>query len=827
MKAGESIPLTVTMSEIVLSGGTITATTNILNGGTPKTVVLTANSTGTTLTGTYAIVAGDGTSGLPVKITGYTTTVTDLASNPLASGSSDISIGNIVYVDTVAPIGAITYSSTGPYKNGETVVITATFTEPMIDSPRPKIVIIGTGIAHTSAVDMTKITTTEYKYDYPVPIGDGSGVITLTTGTDLAGNLIVTNPSSGSSFSVDNTVPIISGVTTSVTNGDYIKAGETIPLTATISEIVLSGGTITATTNIFNGGNPKTIVLIASQQGNTLTGTYTIVAGDGTGGTAVKITGYVSTVTDIASNPLGSGSSDISIGNIVYVDTTAPTISTIITSAINGNYIKAGDTIPLTVSMSKIILGGGAITAITNILNGGNPKTVVVTANSTGTTLTGIYTVASGDTTSELPVKITGYSATISDLASNPLAPWSSDISIGNNVYVDAVPPILTQVTPITTHYNITTPSYVFTSDTIGTISSSLGFSSSTTSVNGQNTITFTTLVDNIYSGQTITVTDIAGNYTTLTMPNFTIDTVAPSPPTVTFPVNNSNENTVTITLGSGATTWRYSTDTGNTWINGSGNSFTLSDAIYAINRVRITNSDAATNISSIVTNTTQLIIKTVPEVYSTACFLKGTPINTDQGPIEIQNIIPSHHTIRGNHVRAIIKTCLTAENMVLFKKNCMGDNYPSRDTVISWKHKIYYNGEMHSADSFVSLNIAEMIPYEKNTPVYNVMLHIHTEMITNNMIVETQNPNSMIGRLYEHFLLNDNMPKQQVKNAVELTNEFFDYKWTKYINENINKYDTDDRASTFKHAFIDYKLETDSIPRENIEDIMDILLPL
>jgi len=489
--------------------------------------------------------------------------------------------------------------------------------------------------------------------------------------------------------------------------------------------------------------------------------------------------------------------------------------------------MKAGESIPLTVTMSEIVLSGGTITATTNILNGGNPKTVVLTANSTGTTLTGTYVIVAGDGTNGSVVKITGYTSTVNDQASNPLASGSSDISIGNNVYVDTTAPILTQVTPITTPYNVNTPSYVFNSDTIGTITSSLGFSTSTTSVNGSNTIRFTTLVDNIYSGETVTVTDIADNSTTLTLPNFTIDTVAPTPPTLTFPANKSNENTVTVALGAGATTWRYSVDTGNTWINGSGNSFTLSDATYAINRIRVTNSDAATNMSSIVTNTTQLIINTVPEVYSTACFPKGTLINTDQGPIEIQNIIPSHHTIRGNNVRAIIKTYLTSENMVLFKKNCLGDNYPSRDTVISWKHKIYYNGEMHSADSFISLNIAEMIPYKKNTPVYNVMLHIHTEMITNNMIVETQNPNSMIGCLYEHFLLNDNMTKQQIKNAVELSNEFFDYKWTKYINENINKYNTNDRASTFKHAFIDYKLETDSIPRENIEDIMNVLLPL
>ena len=109
-------------------------------------------------------------------------------------------------VDNTAPTAAITYNSTGPYKNGETVTITATFTEDMADSPVPQIAIAGTSIASVSATNMTKSSATEYTYSYAVPTGDGTGAITLSNGTDLAGNVITSTPTSGASFTVDNTV---------------------------------------------------------------------------------------------------------------------------------------------------------------------------------------------------------------------------------------------------------------------------------------------------------------------------------------------------------------------------------------------------------------------------------------------------------------------------------------------------------------------------------------------------------------------------------------------------------------------------------------------
>ena len=95
----------------------------------------------------------------------------------------------------------------------------------------------------------------------------------------------------------------------------------------------------------------------------------------------------------------------------------------------------------------------------------------------------------------------------------------------------------------------------MFSSDEAGTITSNVneGFSTSTRFF-GNNTITFNTLDDGTYSGKTITVTDAAGNANSLTIPDFVIETVAPtmtiSSATVTSG-DTSNDDSISLTFTS------------------------------------------------------------------------------------------------------------------------------------------------------------------------------------------------------------------------------------------------------------------------------------
>ena len=88
---------------------------------------------------------------------------------------------------------------------------------------------------------------------------------------------------------------------------------------------------------------------------------------------------------------------------------------------------------------------------------------------------------------------------------------------------IDSTPPTLTETTAVGTPNNDNTPNVVITSNEAGTITCSLGFSTSTSGTASANTITFTELSDGTYSGETVTFTDSSGNSTTLTLSTFVL----------------------------------------------------------------------------------------------------------------------------------------------------------------------------------------------------------------------------------------------------------------------------------------------------------------
>jgi len=79
---------------------------------------------------------------------------------------------------------------------------------------------------------MTKTSSTVYTYTYTVPTGDGTGTVTVGTGTDAAGNVVTSTPTSGATFTVDNTAPTLA-IALSDTD---IKYGETSTITFNFSE---------------------------------------------------------------------------------------------------------------------------------------------------------------------------------------------------------------------------------------------------------------------------------------------------------------------------------------------------------------------------------------------------------------------------------------------------------------------------------------------------------------------------------------------------------------------------------------------------------------
>ena len=107
------------------------------------------------------------------------------------------------------------------------------------------------------------------------------------------------------------------------------------------------------------------------------------------------------------------------------------------------------------------------------------------------------------------------------------------------------------------------------------------------------------------------------------------INTTAPDPPTVSFPSGTTNTNSVSVTLATDAVSYEFSIDSGVNFSSGTGTSFTLSDATYNINQIRVRNVDAAGNISGTTNNDNQIVIDTVAPDPPTVSSNTSSKINT------------------------------------------------------------------------------------------------------------------------------------------------------------------------------------------------------
>jgi hypothetical protein len=367
--------------------------------GSPQTVVVDATppnaptvsgttpTNDTTPTWTWTSSGGDGNGTYRYKLddsnlsSGATTTtgtsytpVSALASNAThtlyvqerdAAGNWSASGSFAIVIDTTAPTGAITYSPAGPYKLNTAVTITATFTEPMKDAPTPQIAISGANTLVAS--DMTKVSTTQYTYSYTVSTGTGTANVALSTGTDLAGNVVTSTPTSGGSFMVDTTAPTVA-ISSSVSG---LTNTSPIPVTVHFSEPVsgFSDSGVAAT----NGSAAGTITGSGADYSFNVT-----PAGNGT----VTVTINADAAHDAAGN-------ENTLSNVLTwtFDSVRPTVA-ISTTVLNPTNVSP---IPVTVTFSQAVTD--FTSADVTVSNGtigsfagsGTTYTFTVSPNSNGT----------------------------------------------------------------------------------------------------------------------------------------------------------------------------------------------------------------------------------------------------------------------------------------------------------------------------------------------------------------------------------------------------------------------------------------------------------
>ncbi len=264
------------------SGITIDSSGNILVADTKNHRIQKFDSSGNYLTQFGSSGTGNGEFNQPSGIT------IDSSGNILVADTKNHRIQKFTN-DNTAPTAAITYSTPGPYKSGSTITITATFSEAVTDSPVPQIAISGANTL--SASDMTKVSSTVYTYSYTIGSGDGNSTVVMSAAVDAAGNGVTATPTSGSSFVIDNTAPVIVSAAIVKENIIQIFFSEQLD-TTTIqkSDFSVSDNTITSFEIILTGGKEIEITLDTP-----------LSAGDSPSFTITD-----SSITDLAGNPISS-----------------------------------------------------------------------------------------------------------------------------------------------------------------------------------------------------------------------------------------------------------------------------------------------------------------------------------------------------------------------------------------------------------------------------------------------------------------------------------------------------------------------------------------
>ena len=453
------------------------------------------------------------------------------------------------------PTVAITYSVSGPYKSGAAVTITATFSSAMAVAPVPQISISGVTGSNLSATNMTRSSATVYTYAYTAGTGDGTATVALSTGTDLAGNVVTSAPTSGAAFTVDNTPP-----TASITYSPNhpVKAGTSLLITATFSQAMVDSP---APQIAISGNNTITATAMTKTDTTHYTYTYTVGTGDGTDTVAL------SAGTDLAGNVVTSTPTS---GANFTVDNTPPT---------NEN----------TVFHTNTYKNGGVAITITS---SGDATNSVWFAPSGTTTFNanGNMTAAGGTATTILTPADDGvYKLYVIDAAGNYSVASTATLTVDN------IPPSISisapsvsyvrssqQVTYTITYYdlNFYICSLSISNITLNTTGTAAGSKAVTGSGGGGTGTTRTVTISNITGNGTIgisittgTATDIANNHAPASGPSatFTVDNTAPTNQDSVFASSASVTHGTPVTIVSSASSGGAAND--SIWFAPSGTS--------------------------------------------------------------------------------------------------------------------------------------------------------------------------------------------------------------------------------------------------------------
>lgn len=133
----------------------------------------------------------------------------------------------------------------------------------------------------------------------------------------------------------------------------------------------------------------------------------------------------------------------------------------------------------------------------------------------------------------------------------------------------------------------------------------------------------------------------------------------------------------------------------------------------------------------------------------SNICFMKNTPIATDQGIINIDKIDNNIHTIDNKKIIAITQTKTTDKQIVCISRNAFGKNIPSTDIYLTKTHKILYNNKMVCIDELIKTNKKINYVNYNGDILYNVLMQQYNIIDVAGLKVETLHPLNKIALSY------------------------------------------------------------------------------
>ena len=264
---------------------------------------------------------------------------------------------------------------------------------------------------------------------------------TLQDGAGNAANLSISGLAQGSP-QIDTTTPTITSLVESPSSGD-LDAGKTVTLTMNLTEAVtVAGGTPTLTLN--DGG---TATYSGGSGTSALTFSYTVGAGQNTAALAATAVNLNSaSITDGAGNAANLSLSGLTQSG-PQIDTTAPTVSSVVASGTGISSgtgdLDAGKTVTLTMNLTEAVTVAGGTPTLT--LNDGG--TATYSGGSGTSALTFSYTVGAGQNTPDLTVTAVNLNAaTITDGAGNAANLTGAVTNPAGTLQIDTTTPTISSL---------------------------------------------------------------------------------------------------------------------------------------------------------------------------------------------------------------------------------------------------------------------------------------------------------------------------------------------------------------------------------------------